>query len=52
MLPRASGFRPDVEPGRWAIVTRHQRRPWEVIVEPDERAKVLVVVTAYPLYGD
>jgi hypothetical protein len=35
MLERATGYRPDVLEGRWAIETRHRRRPWEVIVEPD-----------------
>lgn len=52
MLTKAMAFHPDVEPGRWAIVTRHRRRTWEVIVEPDDRARVLVVVTAYPLEGN
>jgi hypothetical protein len=41
----------DVEPGRWAIVARYRRRRWEVIVEPDADARVLVVVTAYPIEG-
>jgi hypothetical protein len=35
MLDRATGHRPDVVEGRWAIETRHRRRAWEVIVEPD-----------------
>jgi len=26
---------------------RHERRPWEVVVEPDDLARLLVVVTAY-----
>ena len=47
MLAKASGFRRDVVPGRWIIDTRHRRKPWEVIVEPDPDAQVLVVVTAY-----
>ena len=47
MLSKASGFRRDVVPGRWIIETRHKRKPWEVIVEPDADAQVLVVVTAY-----
>lgn len=51
MLEQAHGFRPDVVEGRWAIETRHRRRRWEVIVEPDSEAQLLVVVTAYPVYG-
>jgi len=27
----------------------HQRRAWEIIVEPDEAEHVLVVITAYPV---
>ena len=51
MLKRATSFHADVEAGRWAVVTRHGRRQWEVIVEPDADARVLVVVTAYPMKG-
>ena len=47
MLERARRFRPDVVEGRWIIETRHARRRWEVIVEPDDHAALLVVVTAY-----
>ncbi len=47
MLEYATGFREDVVEGRWIIEARHERRPWEVIVEPDFDAKTLVVVTAY-----
>lgn len=35
--------------GRWVVETRHQRRSWEVVVEPDEEAELVVVVTAYPV---
>ena len=49
MLERATGFRPDVTHGRWVVETTHNRRAWEVIVEPDDAAKRLIVVTAYPL---
>jgi hypothetical protein len=35
MLQRATGHRRDVVNGRWVIETRHGRRAWEVIVEPD-----------------
>jgi hypothetical protein len=47
MLSIAAGFRRDVVPGRWIIETRHKRKSWEIIVEPDSDAQVLVVVTAY-----
>jgi hypothetical protein len=49
MLEDASGLRPDVEPGRWVVTARRDRRPWEIIVEPDEAERVLVVITAYPV---
>ena len=49
MLEHASGHRPDVLEGRFAIDARHFGRPWEVIVEPDEIRQLLVVITAYPL---
>ncbi|MBI2840174.1 MAG: DUF4258 domain-containing protein [Acidobacteria bacterium] len=47
MLKCATGYRPDVVPGRWVIETRHRKAPWEVIVEPDVAERVLAVVTAY-----
>jgi hypothetical protein len=47
MLTDATNHRPDVEPGRWVIETTRANRDWEVIVEPDTNAKVLVVITAY-----
>lgn len=47
MLDEASGYHADIEPGRWVIETLRDRRPWEVIVEPDFADSVLVVVTAY-----
>jgi len=49
MLEDASSLRPDVEEGRWVVTTRHRRRAWEIIVEPDEAEHVLVVITAYPM---
>jgi len=48
MLDRAITYRRDVVEGRWVIETRHLRRSWEVVVEPDFGATTLVVVTAYP----
>lgn len=47
MLERATGFRTDIVPGRFVILTRHDARPWHVIVEPDPAVELLVVVTAY-----
>ena len=52
MLNKATSYHRDVEPGRWALVARHGRRQWEVIVDPDADARVLVVVTAYPIEGE
>jgi hypothetical protein len=52
MLHRARRHKRDVVEGRWVIETRHRRRAWEVIVEPDSNAKLLVVVTAYPVWED
>ena len=49
MLEHARGYRVDVVEGRWLIETRHSRKDWEVIVEPDTEHKLLVVVTAYPV---
>ena len=49
MLEQAQGYGPDVVVGRWVIATRHRRRRWEVIVEPDADTRLLVVVTAYPV---
>jgi len=42
----ASSLRPDVEEGRWVVTARHRRRAWEIVVEPDEAERVLVVITA------
>jgi hypothetical protein len=49
MLSAASDFRVDAVPYRWVIETRHRRRQWEVVVEPDADVQLLVVVTAYPV---
>ena len=48
MLGSATGFRPDRYPDRWIIRTRRRHGGWEVIVEPDSEAEILVIVTAYP----
>jgi len=49
MLERAKGFRQDLVEDRWVLETRHRRQEWEIIVEPDPAAQVLVVVTAFPV---
>jgi hypothetical protein len=49
MLEQASDYRPNHIEGRWMILTRHNGRQWAIIVEPDHDARLLVVVTAYPL---
>jgi hypothetical protein len=51
MLERGRKHREDVVAGRWVITTRHARRTWEVIVEPDHEERRLVVVTAYSVGG-
>ena len=47
MLEHATGYRQDIVEGHWVIMVRHERRPWEVVVEPDDLARLLVVVIAY-----
>jgi hypothetical protein len=47
MLEDASGSRPAIVPGRFIVVTMLNRESWEIVVEPDELAKALIVVTAY-----
>ncbi len=49
MLDVASAYRSDILTGRFVIVTRHNGRPWDVVVEPDRTDRLLVVVTAYPV---
>ena len=49
MLEHAGSYRADVVESRWVIETRHSRKDWEVIVEPDNEQKLLVVVTEYPV---
>ena len=48
MFERAQGYRRDVAQGRWVVETRHGRRRWEIVVEPDWDNDLLVVITAYP----
>ena len=48
MLNTATGYRRDIVEGRLVIQTSHQRKGWEVTVEPDWETQLLVVITAYP----
>ena len=47
MLERATAFEPSVVEGRFMIQSLKSNRPWIVIVEPDNDASLLVIVTAY-----
>lgn len=49
MLEEAEDYRSDIVEGRFVIETRHRRRRWEVIVEPDPVVRRLVIVTAYAM---
>jgi hypothetical protein len=49
MMVFAMELRENDESGRWVVATSHDSRPWEVIVEPDLEARLLVVITAYPV---
>jgi Domain of unknown function (DUF4258) len=49
MLEVAQRYRKDMVEHRWVVMTRHRRRRWEIVVEPDWDARLLVVVTAYPI---
>jgi hypothetical protein len=50
MMECATSLHPDVVKGRWIASCRHEKRRWEVVVEPDFESQLLVVVTAYPVY--
>ena len=47
MLADAEGYRASIVPGRFVIASRHESDPWEVVVEPDQHERVLIVITAY-----
>jgi hypothetical protein len=47
LLEDASAFRPAVIPGRFVVETTRGGGTWEVVVEPDEVEKSLIIVTAY-----
>jgi hypothetical protein len=36
---------------RWVISSQHEGRRWEIVVEPIETDRVLVVITAYAIDG-
>lgn len=43
-------MKPDYEPGRWILETTFENAAWEVVLEPNEGSKRLIVVTAYEVY--
>ncbi len=47
MMEDADGVRIGSRVGRWVIDTHHLGDAWEVVVEPDERDRVIVAITAY-----
>jgi hypothetical protein len=47
MMKQATGHRKARRAGRWILETKHQGRPWHVVVKPDYNARILEVVTAY-----
>lgn len=49
MLERATRLRADLVDDRWVVETWHARHRWEVIVEPDQESRLLIVITAYPV---
>ncbi|WP_161602229.1 DUF4258 domain-containing protein [Tautonia marina] len=47
MLASASGYRPSASEGRFVIMARYDGRDWDIVVEPDETSRQLLVITAY-----
>ena len=47
MLEQASEWRPDTVEGRFVSVVRYNDILWEIVVEPDDEARTVAVVTAY-----
>jgi hypothetical protein len=47
MFEEADGLRPGTSIGRWNVETVHFGDPWEVVVEPDDVDRVIVVITAF-----
>ncbi len=52
MLEHARSYHRDTVEDRWVIQKHHEEHPWEVIVEPDIGSKLLVIVTAHPVWDD
>jgi hypothetical protein len=49
MLEHARSLERDIVAGRWLIRASYRQRTWEVVVEPDARKRLVVVITAYPV---
>jgi len=49
MLQQGTGYREDIEEGRWVVSLVYERRAWEIIVEPLIDEKLLLIVTTYPI---
>jgi hypothetical protein len=47
IMSAATGFSPALEVGRFVVYVSRHRRRWKIIVEPDSKARVLVVVTVF-----
>lgn len=47
MIEVANRMRSGGSAGRWVLETVHLAAAWEVVVEPDELDRVIVVITAY-----
>lgn len=47
MIETTAAIRRGGAKGRWILKTAHDGDAWEVVVEPDERDQVIVVITAY-----
>ena len=51
MLEHAQSIERGIVPGRWTVRARYRRRSWEIILEPDNDSRLIVVITAYPIDG-
>jgi hypothetical protein len=49
MLFPVRNVRPLDDASRWVVDSELDRQPWRIILEPDPRERLVVVVTAYPL---
>lgn len=52
MLDDVAELRPSVVPGRFVLSVAHSDTPWEIVLEPDELERALIVVTAYGVQSD